>query len=85
MSPTIRKSRGLRKRVEKKKAPRAARSISVDNKGLLIEGERFPFFVGEELDVDQYGSIAGVTMTVYADCFTIAEPLRRGRVTQTYY
>lgn len=69
MSPTIRISRGLRKRVEKKKAPRAARSIAVDNK----------------LDIDQYGSIAGVTMTVYTDRFTIAEPLRRGRVTQTYY
>lgn len=85
MSPNIRASRGLRKRVEKKNAPRAARSIDVDNKGLIIEGKRFPFLVGPELDVDQYRSIAGVTMTVYTDRFRIAEPLRRGRVTQTYY
>lgn len=68
MTFKIRASRTIRKRLAKRKGPRSAGSIRIDRKGLSVEGERLPFFIGTEIEVIHFGTdTALVTFGIFTD------------------
>lgn len=81
----VRTSRVMRNRIKGKDAPRAARSIEVDRKGLLIEGKRFPYYVGEDVEVDHYGPIAFVHFSVITERFEELQHPRSGTLTHNFF
>lgn len=68
----IRTPRGIRKRIAKRKGPRAASSIHLDKGGLRIEGERFPYFIGQDIEVDTFGKAGAIlTVGIFTDRLTV--------------
>lgn len=86
MALKIRASRGIRKRIAKRKGPRTASSIHLDKGGLRIEGERFPYFIGESVEIDHFGDNGAlVTIGIFADRVTMSGALpRRATLTQRF-
>lgn len=86
MSPIVRTSRTIRARLAERRAPRIAKSITIDRHGLIIEGTRFPHYVGTDIGIDDYGNgLAIVTVGIFAESVTVCEPLPRGAtVTRRY-
>lgn len=79
MSPIVRTSRTIRARLAKRRAPRIAKSLTIDRQGLVVEGTRFPHYIGTDIDVDDYGNgHAIVTVGIFAESVTVREPLPRG-------
>lgn len=84
---TIRKSRTIRKRIAKRKGMRAARLVEIDRKGLVIEGERFPFHVGAYVGIRHFGMRPNAILNVdiLVDEVKVRGPFGRGVViTETW-
>lgn len=80
----MRISRVIRNRIAKKTSPRQAETIEVDRKGLVIDGERFPYWIGEDVEVDHYGEAAIVHLSVFTKRFALTQQPRHGRLTHNF-
>lgn len=79
MSPVVRTSRTIRARLAKRRAPRSAKNLTIDRRGLILDGTRFPHYVGTDIAIDDYGNgLAIVTVGIFAEDVTVHEPLPRG-------
>jgi hypothetical protein len=79
MSPTVRTSKTIRARLAKRRAPRIAKTLTIDRHGLIVEGTRFPHYIGTDVCIDDFGnSMAIVTVGILAENVNVREPLPRG-------
>ena len=85
-TPTIRTSRGIRSRIAKRKSMRTARRIEIDRKGLVIEGERFPYYVGADVRIRRFGEkLTMLGIEILADHVEVRRPLhRQASITETW-
>lgn len=85
-TPTIRKSRGIRARLAKRRAMRSARRIEIDRKGLIIEGQRFPYWVGAEIGIRHIGEkLTTLGIEVLVDSVAVRGPLHRhAKITESW-
>jgi len=79
-APKLRTSRGIRARLKAKtKTPREARTVALDKHGLVLEGQRFPYYIGTDVDVQHMGDSALlVHVGIFAKTFDMPDRLPRG-------
>lgn len=79
MSPNIRTSRTIRERIAKRRETRIAKTLTIDRRGIVVDGTRFPHHIGAEIAVDDFGNgLAIATVGIFAERVTVREPLPRG-------
>ena len=78
---TYRPSRVLRDRLSaKRKAPRIARSVTLDRRrGLILEGTPLPFHVGQEVTVTRLAKkLVTVDVSIFAESFDVPQRQPKG-------
>lgn len=84
-SPRHRVSRTIRARISKRRQMRAARDITIDRKGLLIEGQRFPYWVGAEVGIRHLGNLNILEASILTENVTVRGPLgRHTKITESW-
>lgn len=78
-APSIRKSRTIRARLAKRKAPTRVRRIELSRDGLDIDGVRIPSgAVSAEVDIERWRNAALVGVRIFADEVKVRGPFKRG-------
>lgn len=86
MSPRLRPSRTIRARIAKRDADRIAKQITIDRRGLSIDGKRFRHYIAEDVEIDQLinDGFSVVRVGIYAEHVEVRQPLpRHARITHT--
>lgn len=84
-TPRVRTSRTIRARLAKRKGVRTIRKLTIDRHGLIIDGDRFPHYIGTDIDIEHLGPVALVTVGLFADSVDVRPPLgRRARISQRW-
>lgn len=79
-APSIRKSRTIRTRLAKRKAPKRPGLIEINRHGLHVDGARVvpAAWLGADIDIERWKNAAIVGVRIFTDDVKVRGPFHRG-------